>query len=131
MSGKLKKQKAVVLQNMQVFGIQTEVCALKLIDRGLNVNRVEFDLSLCSSLNLFADKLIMWIRQLQSLKKNCLNIAALSNQAYCTQPASFSEILGRGGTDNDKNKYCNPEWVTGTFLPPTNKPALSQGSFSG
>ncbi|CAO3688097.1 unnamed protein product [Rhizopus stolonifer] len=115
MSGKLKKQKAIILQNMQTFGIQAGVCALKFIDRGLYVNSVEFDLSLCSSLNLFADKLIMWIQQLKSLKKTCLNIAALSNEAFYTQPASFSD---------DNSKYCRPEWMTGTFLPPTTKPAL-------
>ncbi|GAA5816876.1 hypothetical protein MFLAVUS_010410 [Mucor flavus] len=124
MSGKLKNQKAIILQNMQIFGILAEVCTLKLIDCGLYVNRVEFDLSLCTSLNLFADKLIMWIRQLKSLKKNCLNIAALSNEAYYTQPTSFSEIFGRGDSDDDNSKYCSPEWVTGTILPPTTKPAL-------
>ncbi|KAI9258458.1 hypothetical protein EDC94DRAFT_613879 [Helicostylum pulchrum] len=112
MSGKLKKQKAIILQHMQIFGIQAEVCALKFIDRGLYVNRVEFDLSLCTSLNLFADKLIMWIRQLKSLKKSCLNIAALSNEAFYTQPASFSEIFGRGDSDDDNSKYCSPEWAT-------------------
>ncbi|GAA5815974.1 hypothetical protein MFLAVUS_009493 [Mucor flavus] len=82
MSGKLKKQKAVVLQNMQIFGKQAEVCALKFVDRGLYVNRVKLDLPSCS------------------------------------------KIFGRGDTDDDNSKYCSLEWMTGTFLPPTNKPAL-------
>lgn len=66
----------------------------------------------------------MWIRQLKSLKKICLNIATLSNEAFYTQPASFSEIFDRDVSDDDNSKYCSPEWVTGTFLPPTTKPAL-------
>lgn len=45
MSGKLKKQKAIILQNMQIFGIQAGVCVLKFIDRNLYVNNAEFDLS--------------------------------------------------------------------------------------
>lgn len=71
----------------------------------------------------------MWIRQLKSLKKACLNIAKLSNDAFYTQSASFSEIFNRNDPDHDNNKYCSPEWVTGTFLPPTTMPALLPKQF--
>lgn len=68
-SGDIKKQKAIVSNSMQVFGIQAEVCALKLIDRGLYVNDVQADLSLCRDLNAFANNMTTWIRQLKSSKK--------------------------------------------------------------
>ncbi|KAL0089447.1 hypothetical protein J3Q64DRAFT_1728702 [Phycomyces blakesleeanus] len=123
MLGKPKKQKTIILQNMQMFGIQVDLCALKFIDRSLYVNSVGFDLSLYSSLNLFVDKLIMWIRQWKSLKKTCLNIATLSNEAFI-QPASFSEIFDCDDSDDDNINYCSLEWVTGIFLPLTTKPAL-------
>lgn len=69
MSVKLEKTTAIIMNNMQIFGIQAEVCSLKLIDNGLYVNCVDFDLSLSNNLDLFSAKLVMWIRQLMSLKK--------------------------------------------------------------
>jgi hypothetical protein len=129
MSGKLTRERIISMQSLQIFGLQAITCSLNFLDRGFYVNCVDYDLSFSKNLSLFADNVIMWIRQLVLFKKTCRSVASLSNQAYYDQPASFGEMFGHEESDDKNDKYCNPSWVVGTFLPPTSKAILFPKQF--
>lgn len=121
-SGKLKGYKFVEIPGMQLFGIQANVCYLKLVDRGLYVNTLGLDLSLPNNLETFSNNLIFWVRQLMQFKTNCHKFANLSNQAFYNQQRSLADVFQCDDEAESNIKLCNPDWVAGTFLPPTTNP---------
>lgn len=59
----------VSVPSIQISGLQAEICSLRLVDSGLYVHDIDFDISLPPSVTSFGDTLIDWTRKLLFFKK--------------------------------------------------------------
>lgn len=99
-----------------------------MVDRGLYVNTLGLDPSLPNNLKTFSEDLVSWSRQLMQLKINCIKFANLSSEAYSIQQRSLGDVFECYEKEESYLKACNPDWVAGTFLPPTTNPPVLPAS---
>jgi hypothetical protein len=90
-SGQLKEQKCVMIQNIQIFGLLAEKCSFKFVDRGLHVSMMEFDLSLGTSFQSFGKDLLVWVLRLVQFKRKCLSLVSILNEAFQRDFFSLSQ----------------------------------------
>jgi hypothetical protein len=105
--------------NIQIGGTEAEVCYMFLADSGLYIHNYAYNISLPSTLTLFADNCIDWFRRLVSFKKSCLHLAELSKAFTSNHSPTFENIFSRESSPSQLHTTCNSSWVRGTFFPPT------------
>lgn len=59
------------IHNIQLSGIQAQVCNLTLVDAGLYVHVPDYELSLPDNITEFSNIVISWVRKLIAFKASC------------------------------------------------------------
>ncbi|KAL9537803.1 hypothetical protein MBANPS3_011445 [Mucor bainieri] len=113
-------KRSITLPNLVISGIEAQANSLALVDYGLYVSSVMFDLSLPDNITLFGEEMTTWCRKLKSLRSMCLK-----NSAICTALSSppRKHNLAQETLDDQQGTDVK-DWVRGTFTIPTNGPAL-------
>jgi hypothetical protein len=112
--------KKLQVLNIQICGVEAEVCCMTLADSGLYIHNYAYNISLPCTLNLFAENCIDWIRRLVTFKKSCLHLAELPKAFTSNHSRTFDHVFSRESSPSQPHATCNSSWVRGTFFPSTN-----------
>ncbi|GAA5797442.1 hypothetical protein HPULCUR_002826 [Helicostylum pulchrum] len=117
------QMKYVSVQSIQISGLQAEICSLRLVDSGLYVHDIDFDISLPPSVISFGETLIGWTEKLLFLRKRILANATIVSSMPARSQKTFAEACNRPRSDTPliNDGLVSRSWTRGTFFLPTEK----------